>query len=165
MPVEVLVSQTIDAPVAGAFYVATSITPTDLIKKRGILPGIVSGDGHDLPWDTVGQRRRHHLTDNSSVNEELITFEQNTRFAYKVSDFSGPFALLVREAIGEWRFEKLDADRTRIDWIYRFFPKSDLAKPVLWLIVKLAWPGYLGAALSRVKEKVEGNANLSSEAR
>ena len=155
MPAKTIASITINAPRAAVFKTAAGISPSDLIKAHGPLPGIISGDGHDTPWEAVGQKRRHMMSDGSSVNEELTAFALNDHYAYRVSDFTGPFAKLVDHAIGEWRFTEEAPGKTRIDWTYKFFPKGALAAPIVTLIVKALWPGYLNAALERVKECAE----------
>ncbi len=155
MHVQTSVALTINAPLSQTFAVATGIEARALIKKHGFLPGIVQTEGHDAPWTAVGQRRRHTLTDNSSVNEELIAFTQNSTFAYNVSDFTGLFAAIVRSARGEWHFTTTGAEKTQIDWTYYFFPRTPIAEPLLWFVVKSLWPGYLRAALHRVKAAAE----------
>jgi len=155
MPIQTSTAITIDAPRAHVFQSAAGIDPCALIQKHGPLPGIVNCEGHDAPWSEVGQRRRHTLSDNSSVNEELIDFAENEHYAYRVTDFTGPFTSLVDHARGEWRFTEISPTTARIDWTYSFFPKGALAAPLLWFIVKLLWPGYLMSALARVKEKAQ----------
>ncbi len=155
MPIQTSAAITVDAPLTHVFQTAAAIDPRALIQKQGPLPGIVNCEGHDAPWSETGQRRKHTLSDNSSVNEELTAFEENKHYTYRVTDFTGPFAALVEHAFGEWRFTETDPATTRIGWTYSFFPKSALAAPLLWFIVKFLWPGYLMSALTRVKEKAE----------
>ncbi len=157
MPIKTSAAVTINAPLAAAFETAAGIDARALIQKHGALPGIIHVDGQDAPWSAVGQKRRHTLSDKSCVEEELVVFVKDEYFAYRVHNFTGAFGPLVREAKGEWRFTAVDPRRTRIDWTYSFEPRELIAKPVLWFIVKCLWPGYLKAALARVKEKAEQN--------
>ena len=155
MPVQTSASITVDAPVAKTFDAAAGIDARALVQKHGPLPGIVNIEGQDAPWSAVGQKRHMTLTDGSTVDEELTTFSAGNNFAYRVTKFSGVFAALVDHASGEWHFTTLGADKTRIDWTYKFFPKGMIAEPVLWFVVKLLWPGYLNTALKRLKQKAE----------
>lgn len=155
MPVQISVTAHVDAPLARVFETAASIDPRALIQKHGPLPAIIRTDGHDAPWSAAGQIRRHALSDNSSVCEELTAFAQNETFSYRLTEFTGAFAPLAREARADWHFTQSAWGRTRIDWTYVFTPTGPLSEPFLWLIVKLFWPGYLHAALARVKEKAE----------
>ncbi len=155
MPIQISITEYVDAPTARVFDAAASIDPRDLIRKHGPLPAIVDVKGHDAPWSAVGQIRRHRLSDNSSVCEELVAFTRNSTFAYRLTGFTGAFAPLVAHARAEWHFTQCASGRTRIDWTYVFTEKGFIAEPFLWFIVKLFWPGYLKAALARVKQKAE----------
>jgi len=155
MAIQLSVSQTIEASRLHCFNTAISIDARRLIQKHGPLPGIIDVTGHDAPWSAIGQQRRHTLSDNSSVNEELVVFTPGETFAYRVTDFTGPFAALVSEARGEWHFTTTSAEQCRLDWTYFFTPPGVISEPVLWFIVKLLWPGYLKSALTRVKEQAE----------
>ena len=155
MPVQTSVALCINAPLQRTFDIAAGFDATALIQKHGPLPGIVKTEGHNAPWSAIGQERKHTLSDNSSVKEELVAFTHNHNFAYKVSEFTGVFASLVREARGEWHFTTTGAEKTQIDWTYYFFPSGPIAEPLLWFVVKTLWPGYLRAALDRVKTAAE----------
>jgi hypothetical protein len=157
MPVQTSVTQYIDAPLERVFDASVSIDARELIREHGPLPAILHVDGHDAPWSAIGETRRHTLSDKSSVSEELIAFTRDKTFAYRLTEFTGAFAPLVKEARADWHFTQRAADRTRIDWTYVFHPTSFLAEPLLWFIVKLFWPGYLKSALARVKKKAEAS--------
>lgn len=159
MPVQISICETVDAYSEDVFTAATSIDARNLIQKKGPLPGIINVEGHDAPWAAVGDQRRHTLSDKSSVCEELVSFAPGHSFAYRLSEFTGPFASLARSARADWHFTPLGADKTKIDWTYVFTPTGAVAEPVLWFIVKLFWPGYLKAALRRVKQKAETREN------
>ncbi|MBT8473139.1 MAG: hypothetical protein HKN14_00470 [Marinicaulis sp.] len=154
MPVQTSATIEAAANIRDVFDGASSIEPNILIRPYGVLPGIAATD-NDAPWTAVGQVRNHTLTDKSAVREELVSFADGENFGYEIGGFSGLFGALAAGARGDWHFTSLSAERTRIDWTYQFFPRSVLAEPFLWFIVKLAWPGYLKAALTRVKEKAE----------
>ena len=158
MPVQISVSETVRAPAAAAFQAATHIDARELIRPHGPLPGINHVEGHDAPWSAIGEIRRHQLSDKSSVREELVAFTPGQTFAYRLTEFTGAFAPLVKSARADWHFTQRTAESTKIDWTYSFTPQSMAAEPVLWFIVKLFWPGYLKAALSRVKDKAEEQA-------
>ncbi|WP_428409800.1 SRPBCC family protein [Hyphococcus sp.] len=157
MPVQISVSETVRAPLSAVFDAATQIDARELIRPHGIMPGVVNVEGHDAPWSALGEVRRHKLSDKSSVREELVAFTRDETFAYRLTEFTGHFAPLVKSARADWHFTQRTARVTKIDWTYSFTPQSMAAEPVLWFIVKLFWPGYLKSALARVKEKAETN--------
>ena len=155
MTVQTNSSLTISAPIDTAFDIAAAISPTDLIRGHGPLPAIVDTTGDAGPWRTIGQRRLHLMSNKTSAEEELVAFTRNHTFAYRVTNFTGLFSSLVREARGEWHFTTAGAEKTKIDWTYFFTPTGPIAEPLLWFIVKMFWPQYLSAALTRVKDKAE----------
>ena len=155
MAIQISVSQNIQASKSHVFTEAIGMDARHLIQKHGPLPGIINVEGHDAPWSALGEKRKHILSDNTSVNEELVAFTPGETFAYRVTDFTGPFAALLSEARGEWHFTTMGAEQCRIDWTYFFTPTGPITEPVLWFIVKLFWPGYLKSALSRVKDQAE----------
>lgn len=158
MTVQISVSANVDAPLARVFDTAASIDPRALIRKHGPLPAIVDTDANGAPWSAIGQVRRHSLSDHSSVREELTAFAHASTFSYRLTDFTGAVAPLLREARADWHFTQSAWGRTRIDWTYVFTATGPLAEPFLWFVVKLFWPGYLHEALARVKEKAEAGS-------
>ncbi len=155
MPVQISVSEIVNAPAHDVFSAAISIDARELIQKHGIMPGISDVDGHDAPWTALGDIRLQKMSDGSSVREELIALTPDETFGYHLTGFTGALAPLVKGARADWHFTQVSAAKTKIDWTYVFTPASLAAEPVLWFIVKLFWPGYLKAALRRVKEKAE----------
>ncbi|WP_411818703.1 SRPBCC family protein [Hyphococcus sp. DH-69] len=155
MTVQLTVCENVNARARTVFDTAVAFDARTLIQKTGIMPGIVDVAGHDAPWANVGETRRHTLSDNSSVHEELISITPGRSFAYRLTDFTGPLAPLVRGARADWHFTQIGQEKTKIEWTYAFTPTSAIAEPILWFIVKLFWPKYLKNALERVKEKAE----------
>ncbi len=153
--VQTSVAVIVNAGLDAVFETAAGMDPRALIRPYGPLPGIVDVEGHDAAWSAPGQRRRYRLSDNSSVSEELTGFCRGQTYAYAVTGFTGLFAALAREARAEWHFTRVGAGKSQIDWTYFFTPAGPVAEPLLWFIVKTLWPGYLRAALARVKEKAE----------
>lgn len=153
-PIAVTVSADVQAPLSHVFAVAVPVDLTKVMLKRGPLPGVRSIEGQTGPWNQAGQSRRIHLTDGSSVHEVMTEYVRNVSFSYRVTGFSGPFGALIDHAKGDWRFTEA-GPATHIDWTYTFTPRSGLAAPILRLIVRALWPGYIGAALARIKALAE----------
>jgi len=149
------VTQTVAAPLGVVFKTAAGIDPRALVQKYGPLPGIANVEGQTGAWSAVGQKRRLILTDKTLADEELVAFTPNETFAYRAGNYTGVFKSLVMEAHGRWHFTTLASDKTQIDWTYTFIPTGPIQEAVLWFIVKLFWPGYLRAALARVKLEAE----------
>ena len=145
----------IAAPVGAVFALAAGPRLPDFIKPQGALPGVAKVEGHLGLWSRHGETRRLTPTDGSSICEELTAIEPQQRFCYRTTGFSGPIGVLVREARGEWTFAVAGAKRTRVDWTYAFLTRGALAEPLAGLIAKALWPGYMRAALSRLKAAAE----------
>lgn len=154
-PVTTSVGITVAAPQTRVFEAAAGCElPAVFAAHRG-LPGVMKVDEHKAAWSAPGQVRLLTLSDGSTVREELTAFSPPDSYAYRVSGFTGPFAALAAEGRGEWRFISLGSNATRIDWTYSFTPKSALAAPAVFFIVKALWPVWLRASLRRLKQQIE----------
>jgi len=154
-PIVCVETQTVDAPAGAVFAVASGPEVPGLFMRHGAIPGVIGVSGHVAAWSAPGEVRELTLNDGGYVREELVAFALNEGFAYKVTGFTGLFAALVREAQGSWRFLETAPGRTQIEWTYSFTPASAIVSPVAGLIVRALWPGYMRAALMRIKEAAE----------
>jgi Polyketide cyclase / dehydrase and lipid transport len=139
------------------------IVPIDLIsifRGYGLLPAVIRTAAQTGNWDAIGQTRTVHLSDGSYAQERLTQYHQPHYFAYVVSDFSGALGFLVTSATGEWWFESDDAsvDRTLIRWNYTFMPKSWFAVPILWVVNKFLWAGYMRSIMSNVQTQLDARS-------
>ena len=140
-----------------AFYHVVPIDLTSIFKGYGLLPAVVLTEAQTGNWDAIGQTRIVHLSDGSYAQELLTQYNQPNYFAYVVSNFSGILGFLVTAAIGEWWFENCDSssNSTLIRWSYTFTPKSLFAVPILWLVNKFLWSGYMRSVVSNVQEQLD----------
>lgn len=164
MAIQTSVAMIVNAPVAKVFEIASSIAPNELIKPHTIFPGIDREQTIPKPWAAPGDVRHHKLTDQTSVTEELTSFAVGENFSYNISGFSGAFATLTKTARADWCFTPLALERSRIDWSYYFNPTGPIAEPLLWFVIKLGWPGYLRAALERLRTVAEVDVQVTSDA-
>jgi len=152
---QISVSQTVDvcAAPAAVFALATGARLTEFVKANGPLPGVAGIEGA-ADWSAPGETRRLTLTDGSSFCEELTAIAHNQSFSYRATGFTGPFGALVGEGRGVWSFSATPTGAT-VTWNYAFTPKGALAAPIVAVIAKLFWPGYMRAALERLRTEVE----------
>jgi hypothetical protein len=136
------------------FAAACAIDAPAVIRKSVVLPGVAAVSGHSAPWTSPGQRRVLTLTDGASVAETLLSIEEGA-YEYRVAEFTGPFAALVSEARGRFWTEPTNAGATLL-WSYGFQPASPAAAPLVRFIAGALWPGYMQAALKRIKAGIEG---------
>ncbi|NMF59402.1 SRPBCC family protein [Pseudanabaena yagii] len=154
-----LLSATIKTTVrASQVEVFEHIAPIDLtsiFKGYGLLPSVIGTQNQIGSWDTEGQTRTVHLSDNSSVQEMLTKYEHPHYFSYTVSSFTGSLRFLATSANGEWWFSGGSSGQTNIKWRYTFNARSFLAFPILWLITNLLWRNYMYQALQLSKSQIE----------
>jgi hypothetical protein len=143
-----------------AFCHIVPIDLTSIFRGYGLLPAVIRIAAQTGNWDTIGQTRIVHLSDGSYAQERLTQYHQPRYFAYVVSDFSGALGFLVASATGEWWFESDDAsvDRTLIRWNYTFMPKSWFAVPILWIVNKFLWAGYMRSIMSNVQIQLDARS-------
>jgi hypothetical protein len=133
------------------------IVPIDLstiFKGYGPLPAVTGTMDQVGDWDTAGQTRTVHLSDGSSAQEMLTKYEHPHYFSYTVKAFTGVLRFFTANADGEWWFEPQISGKTLIKWRYAFNSKSVFAVPVLWIIAKFLWRGYMKKALSLSKNQL-----------
>lgn len=145
------------APLSAVFAVAAGPDVPALFRARGLVPGVVAVSGHEGAWSAPGETRLLSLSDGASVREELLEFRSNESFTYRVSGLTGLFGVLMREARGEWRLCETAPGETYIEWIYRFSP-APFAALAGRFVVSALWPGYMRAALARIKSAAEERA-------
>lgn len=130
-----------------------------VLKKAAMLPGVERTTNTTGPWDVPGSNRTIHLTDGSTVHEEVTAGDHPTNgapgyFAYRVTEFTNPIRFLVKEARGQWWFTD-DPGGTHVKWTYSFVARFWPAVLVLLPLVKILWSRYMAAALAETKRRAE----------
>lgn len=124
-----------------------------VLRRYRFIPGVSATSDLSGPWDTPGSTRTVHLTDGGSAEERVDEYERPHHFAYTVSNFSGAFGHLVDHAVGTWRFRP-DGDGSRFTWTYRFVARPGRG-PIVAMIVRAAWAGYMHRAAERCARRAE----------
>jgi hypothetical protein len=150
---ETVQSIEICAPAERVFAAACGLDPRMIFLAYGVLPGVEAIAGHTAPWSAIGERRIVTLTDGSSLQEELARFDAGQSFLYNISGFSGALASLAAGGEGEWAVERA-GQNSRLSWRYSLVPRSRLTAPAVALVVKMLMPGYMRAALKRIKSSL-----------
>ncbi|MFT3874124.1 MAG: SRPBCC family protein [Nocardioides sp.] len=153
-PLRVSASRAVPVSIEEAFdRVLPAPLPTIFSRRYAALPPIAATVGPD-PWGTVGQSRSIQLTDRSSMSEELVAVERPHRFAYRLTDLTGPFKPLASSVDGEWSFAEVGTG-TRITWSWTIHPTSRAASYALPAVGRL-WRGYARQALEEVEKLLLG---------
>ncbi len=151
------VKTTVTANQADTFEHIVPIDLTSIFKGYGPLPSVTGSQNQVGDWDTAGQTRTVHLSDNSSAQELLTQYEHLRYFSYTVSGFTSLLRFLTTSANGEWWFTIGSSGQTDIKWRYEFNARSVLAIPVLWLITNILWRNYMRKALRLSKAQIENS--------
>jgi hypothetical protein len=155
-----LVSTEVGVNTFDAFAHVVPIDLTSIFTGYGLLPAVIGTEDQTGNWDTIGQTRTVNLSDGSSAKEQLTQYQNPDYFSYVVSDFSGVLGLLITLAVGEWWFENgdLSPNSTVIRWSYTFIPKSLIAIPILWIVNKFLWAGYMRSVMSNIQAQFDRQA-------
>ncbi len=155
-----LVSAKVGVDTIDAFCHVVPIDLTSIFTGYGLLPAVISIEAQTGNWDAIGQTKTVNLSDGSSVKERLTQYQKPDYFSYVVSDFSGILGLLITSAVGEWWFESSDLspNSTLIRWSYTFIPKSLIAIPILWIVNKFLWAGYMQSVISNIQIQLDRTA-------
>lgn len=143
-----VVDQSVVAPVAvqDAFHRTLPIPlPTLFHRWYGPFPPISEVREQTGAWDAVGQTRVVHLAGGASMREELTSVDPPRSFGYRLSEVTGPMALLVDHIIGEWIFAPA-GEGTEITWRWDIRPRSALTAWALPVLGRM-WKGYARGAL------------------
>ncbi len=151
---ETVSSIDIEAPPSVVFVAACGVDAPAVFRKRWPLPGIATVSGHVGPWGAKGQKRILRLTDKSVVCEELIGFEPEKSFTYRIYGFTGLLKNLADEGCGEWSVVG-DDESSSLVWRYSLMTTHSWGQMALTFLIEYLWPGYMRVALRRLKLSIE----------
>jgi hypothetical protein len=120
------------------------------IAQTALVPGVTRAEPLPGAASGVGSRRRLHMTDGSTMDEEVTAFERPREHSYRwLNSPPMPSRLIVSGARGSWRFLP-DPRGTRIAWSYRFELSSPLVYPLALPLVA-AFRDWMKKSLVRVQ--------------
>ena len=118
--------------------------------RYGPIPPITSVGFDGEAWGTVGQARTIHTADGGSMREQLVTVEPPDRFAYEITEVTGPMKALAARIEGEWAFEAVGTG-CRITWSWVVHP-ANRAGAVGLPVFGRFWLGYARRTLDHLEE-------------
>ncbi|WP_406814393.1 SRPBCC family protein [Mycobacterium sp. M23085] len=143
-----VVDQSVVTPVAvrDAFHRTLPIPlPTLFHRWYGPFPPIKEVREQTGAWDSAGQTRVVQLAGGATMREELTSVDPPRSFGYRLSEVTGPMALLVDHVLGEWIFAPA-AGGTEITWRWDIRARSALTAWALPVLGRM-WQGYARRAL------------------
>jgi hypothetical protein len=148
-PIEHTVAITLPTTPEQAFAVIAPIDLPEIFRGFGPLPAVVRVEGQSGPWAAAGAVRHPQFADGGSAVETLVSYDAPRFFAYTIHGFTNALRWLTSGVRGEWWFREQEDGTTLVRWSYGFTPRSAWARPLLWLVVRLLWAGYMRAAIER----------------
>jgi polyketide cyclase/dehydrase/lipid transport protein len=119
--------------------------PEVFSRRHGVFPAVKEVRDQTGAWDAAGQTRTVLLAGGGSTREELTGVDPPRSFSYRLSDPTGPMALLVDHVVGDWIFAPVGGG-TEITWRWDIHPRSPLTSWALPLFARM-WKGYARHAL------------------
>lgn len=113
-----------------------------------VVPAVIGTTDLSGAWSLPGSTRTVLTSDGRRLREKVTEWQRPSRFAYRVSGFSGAIGKLVSSATGEWDFGGDDATG-RFSWTYAFQPKHRLVTPLVRVFVATLWAGYMRRCAGR----------------
>jgi hypothetical protein len=105
-------------------------------------------------WDAAGQTRLVLLAPTGSFHEELTSLDPPNSFGYALTKITGPLALLINRADGQWRFAT-SGSGTEVTWRWNIHARSALTAPLLPVVGAL-WKGYARKSLETLSALLTG---------
>ena len=154
-------SRVIPVPTEEAFHRTLSAPLPKLFRRwHGPIPPVKEVQEQAGAWDAAGQTRIVRLAGGASMREELTSVEPPRSFGYRLTQISGPMALLVDHVVGEWTFAPA-AGGTEITWRWDIHPKSLLTSWALPLFGRV-WKGLKGVGATSAARPVGDADGLTS---
>lgn len=153
--IAVFAETTVETNIRRAFETIVPINLTTIFTGYKFFPAVIGTRDVTGDWDAAGQTRIVCLSDGSEAQEQLASYHPTESFSYKISGFTGSLKYLAKSAEGEWWFEKVSENSTHVKWRYAFNPVSIFTLPILWIVAKIFWVGYMTNALAICKRQSE----------
>ena len=151
--VETSVSARVAMP-AAAFSAWFAAVPLEqVLPGVGLVPATIGAEPLRGVWNTPGARRRVLMADGSTATEEVLTRDADGSFTYILWGFKQPLAALAHHGRGSYRIVAAGPDSTDVTWTYAFAPKGAWARPLLGLLIRLAFRPFMVAALARIQSE------------
>ena len=145
-------------------YVVREDTPARDLRPRGPIARVRGAVRlTEGGWDHPGARRVVVFADETTLVEQIESFERPRRFVYRVSDFTAAVRSLASGGQGFWELTPT-AGGTRVSWTYTFTARSRAARPLLRSMVKLFFHPYMLDGLTSIREHIETAGSAVAQA-
>jgi hypothetical protein len=162
-PIVIEVRGQVAAPIETVFDVFRTIDLTSIMHGYGPLPAVARVEDQTGAWSSVGESRIIRLADGHGMLETLTRVDPPEGFAYTLSNLTNVLRFLVHRFHGTWAFEESPVEGepptgpvlVNATWRYEFDVRSQLTRPLAWLILTLFWRPYMKGALECASAQAE----------
>jgi len=124
----------------------------------GMAPFPAVTDVHNNPghWNEVGLTRNPILSDGTTIEERLTSYEPNERFSYQVTGITSIFRHVATMIEGQWNVQSDGQSTTRIIWVHTLHAKPGRTWILRHILAPL-WRKYMERALVLAIKRIENN--------
>lgn len=134
----------------------------DILGGDPHVPAVVGTTVLRGRWNAPGARRRIALADGHYAAEEVVANEElpdgSHLFRYVVFGYTSSVRAVLDHAVGEFRTVPLQEAVSRVEWTYRFHPRSALVRPAVARFVRRVWAPYMATVLTAMTERAAREA-------
>jgi Polyketide cyclase / dehydrase and lipid transport len=146
-------SRAIPVSIEHAFGGVLAMPVTRIFRRRYLLlPPIKEVGEQSGDWARAGETRRLHTGDGGTMLETLTEVLAPTRFAYRLSEITGPLKPLTQEIEGDFGFAPAGTG-TKVTWRWKVHPCSAPAGVALRGLGRM-WNGYARQALEELEAQL-----------
>jgi uncharacterized protein YndB with AHSA1/START domain len=146
-------SRAIPVPIEEAFTGVLAMPVARVFRRRYLaLPPIQEVRDQSGDWSHAGETRRLHTSDGGTMLETLTEVVPPRRFAYRLSQVTGPLKPLTQDVEGEFAFEPAGTG-TMVTWRWTVHPRSGAAAVPLRALGRM-WRGYARQALEELETEL-----------
>jgi hypothetical protein len=132
-PIRFAVEETLASDPARVVAQILDLANWPKFRGFGLIPGIQAAEFIVRRPEVIGTRIHVVSLDESSHVEEIIEFERDRRLRLRMHNFSLPVSRVALQFHETWEFEP-SAGQTRVTRSFELYPRSNWARPMLWII-------------------------------
>ncbi|MGB1307582.1 MAG: SRPBCC family protein [Oceanihabitans sp.] len=146
---------TINCTKATAFqFISCNQEIPNWLKQYKSIPAAIYAETIKDTYNQPGAVRKVHFDHNESVIEELLSYNPNANYSYKITNFTSKLKHLTKAAYGQVWFNTIN-DKTHITWDYTFTYKNIFARILLSMVLTLAFKKFMQSSLKHAKQYIE----------
>lgn len=124
------------------------------LKKHKMIHSALNAEILTGTYDHVGAQRIVHFDGGNSVKEELLSYNPNANYSYKISEFTNIMKRFSTHAFGQLWFDNVDG-KTRITWDYSFTYKDAICRIILKFLLPKIFKKFMEQSLENAKLYIE----------